>query len=97
MWDFAGRAKWDSWTALGRDSAFSGPAGQANAERDYQAEATKMGWPGGGEQAAPAASGDDDELQGVGKGSGMKRGKKDVTERMVHVSQLEEDVLDEEA
>lgn len=96
LWDFAGRAKWDSWAALGKEGAFAGPDGRGEAEREYQAEAGRMGWTGtsGSEGAEDERA--DGGLEGVGKGSGIKRGKKEVGERMVHVSQMEEEEIEQQ-
>lgn len=44
IFDFQGRAKWDSWTALGSKSEYDGEDGKIKAAQDYIEEAVKMGF-----------------------------------------------------
>lgn len=44
IFDFQGRAKWDSWTALGSKSEYDGEEGKAKAREEYIGEAVKMGF-----------------------------------------------------
>jgi acyl-CoA-binding protein len=59
IFDFQGRAKWDSWTALGSSPLYEErrEQGRLRAKEDYVEEAVKMGWNGrtaeaGGEEGA---------------------------------------------
>ncbi|ORY89836.1 hypothetical protein BCR35DRAFT_300350 [Leucosporidium creatinivorum] len=44
IFDFQGRAKWDSWTAMGSKSEYDGEEGRSRAREEYIGEAVKMGF-----------------------------------------------------
>lgn len=85
IFDFQGRAKWDSWTALGSKDQYEGEEGRARAREEYISEARKMGWK---EEGVGAVEQEDDRPRG-GK-------RKEEPEAMVRVSRMAEEVVDDE-
>lgn len=88
IFDFQGRAKWDSWTALGSKSEYDGDEGKARAREEYIEEAVKMGYrrdaddESAGKEEQPMAS------------SSSKRQPE--PEAMVRVSRMAEEEVDDD-
>ncbi|GAA5893292.1 hypothetical protein JCM6882_007996 [Rhodosporidiobolus microsporus] len=87
IFDFTGRAKWDAWAAAGKGFEGEGEdGGKARARREYEDEARRLGW-------VDAETGEAGEVEQPIEA--VKQPAQEKQERMVAVSVLESDFVDE--
>ncbi|GAA5837910.1 hypothetical protein JCM11251_004696 [Rhodosporidiobolus azoricus] len=85
IFDFTGRAKWDAWASTGKRFERDEDGGKETAMREYQEEAKQLGW----------REGEGEEREDVAQEGDQPPLKQEKQERMVAVSVLESDFVDE--